>query len=125
MSDYCPNCESKLEDFVEGLNMGQRCPNCGWSLVTTFIPSVLDDEEEYTISLLEGNAASLDVLRAVTQLAGCNFITAKRMLTEAPVDLYTGQASDVLTQKNTLENAGVLFDITPAFPYSSDGQSNP
>ena len=120
MSDYCPDCENKLEDFIEGSSMGLRCPKCGWSLVTTYIPPILEDENEYTISLLEGNNPSPDVLRAVSRLAGCNYIAAKRMILEAPMALFTGLASDVLAQKTALEDSGVQVGVTPTFPYSRD-----
>lgn len=62
MGDRCLDCGSELEDFVEGSSMGQRCSSCGWSLVTTFTPPILEGEREYTISLLPGNEASPSAL---------------------------------------------------------------
>ncbi len=82
MSDRSPDCGSELEDFVEGSSMGQRCPSCGWSLVTTFTPPILEDERDYTISLLPGNEASPGALRAVSWVLGCNYVAAKAMLLE-------------------------------------------
>ena len=82
MSDHCPDCGSELEDFVEGSSMGQRCPSCGWSLVTTFTPPILVDERDYIISLLPGNETSPGALRAVSRLLGCNYVAAKRALAE-------------------------------------------
>ena len=46
--------------------MGQRCPNCGWSLVTTYTPPILEDNREYAITLLAGNDVSPAVLKAIT-----------------------------------------------------------
>ena len=59
MSNHCPDCGATLEDFVEGSSMRQRCPSCGWSLATTYAPPILEDDAEYTITLLAGNDASL------------------------------------------------------------------
>ncbi len=122
MSDRCPDCGSELEDFVEGSSMGQRCPSCGWSLVTTFTPPILEDESVYTISLLPGNEASAGALRAVSRMAGCNYVAAKRVLLEGPWELFAGRASEVLEKWVELEHAGVAVEITPEFPYGQDGK---
>ena len=122
MSDYCPDCGTKLVDFLEGSSMGQRCPSCGWSLVTTFTPPILEDENAYTISILADNETSPRILKAVSRIMGCNYIAAKELILEAPLELFTGQAPDVLERKLKLESAGVLIGITPEFPYNQDGQ---
>lgn len=121
MSDHCPNCDAILEDFIEGSSMGQRCPSCGWSLVTTYTPPILEDDREYTITLLAGNDASPATLKAVSRLMGCNYITARKLVLEAPMALFVGRATDILEQKAALEGAGVLIAITPEFPYGEDG----
>jgi hypothetical protein len=122
MSDHCPDCDTILEDFIEGSSMGQRCPNCGWSLVTMYTPPILEDNREYAITLLAGNDASPAVLKAISHLMGCYYITARRLVLEAPKVLFAGHASDILGWKTKLESAGVLIAITPEFPYSEDGQ---
>lgn len=122
MSDHCPDCDTVLEDFIEGSSMGQRCPNCGWSLVTTYTPPVLEDDREYTITLLAGNDASLVALKAISHLMGCNYITARKLVLEAPSTLFVGRAADILERRTALESTGVLIAITPEFPYSEDGQ---
>lgn len=122
MSDYCPDCGTVLEDFIEGSSMGQRCPSCGWSLVTTYTPPILEDYGEYTITLLAGNDASPATLKAVSRLMGCNYITARKLVLDAPKTLFVGCAYDILERKTMLENAGVLIAISPEFPYGDDGQ---
>ena len=122
MSDHCPDCDTILEDFIEGSSMGQRCPNCGWSLVTTYTPPILEDNREYAITLLAGNDVSPAVLKAISRLMGCNYITARRLVLEAPKVLFAGHASDILEWRTALESIGVLIAITPEFPYSEDGQ---
>lgn len=122
MSAHCPHCDTILEDFIEGSTMGQRCPNCGWSLVTTYTPPILEDNREYAITLLAGNDVSPAVLKAISRLMGCNYITARRLVLEAPKVLFAGHASDILEWKTALESAGVLIGITPEYPYDQDGQ---
>lgn len=53
---------------------------------------------------------------------GCNYITARRLVLEAPKVLFAGHASDILEWKTALESAGVLIGITPEYPYDQDGQ---
>lgn len=122
MSNHCPDCDTILEDFIEGSSMGQRCPSCGWSLVTTYTPPIFEDEREYTITLLAGNDASPAILKAISRLMGCNYITARRLVLEAPKVLFAGRASDILEWRTALESTGVLIAITPEFPYSENGQ---
>lgn len=122
MSDRCPDCGSALEDFVEGSSMGQRCPSCGWSLVTTFTPPILEDERDYTISLLAGNEASRGALRAVSRAAGRNYVAANGMLLGGPRELLTGHSAEVLERWVELERAGVAVEIAPKFPYDRAGK---
>ena len=121
MSDHCPDCDTILEDFIEGSSMGQRCPNCGWSLVTTYTPPILEDDCEYTIVLLAGNDSTPVVLKAISRLVGCNFIAARNLVLDAPKALFVGHASDVLEWKTALESAGVLVSTSPEFPYDQEG----
>lgn len=122
MNDYCPNCGAILEDFIEGSNMGQRCPSCGWSLVTTYTPPILEDDNEYTITLLAGNDATPAALKAISSLVGVNYVTAKRMVLQAPTTLFVGHAVDILGRRDALRRAGVQIAINPEFPYDKDGQ---
>lgn len=121
MSDHCPNCDTILEDFIEGSSMGQRCPSCGWSLVTTYTPPILEDDREYTITILASNSTDPATLKTISRLVGCNYIAARRLVLDAPKALFVGCASDVLERKAILESAGVLVSISPEFPYDQEG----
>lgn len=118
----CPECGAGLKGFVEGSSMGSRCPKCGWSVVTTFAPPIMEDERGYTIVLVPGGAASGEALRAVSRIAMCNFVEARRLIAGAPIELFTGFAAEVLTHKNNLEAAGVPIEVHPNFPYDEDGR---
>lgn len=121
MGDHCPDCGTVLEDFIEGSSIGQRCPSCGWSLVTTYTPPILEDDREYTITLLAGNDASPATLKTISHLVGCNYIAARGLVLDAPKALFVGRASDVLERNSILESAGVLVSISPEFPYVQEG----
>ena len=118
----CPECGAGLKGFVEGSSMGSRCPKCGWSVVTTYIPPIQEDGHEYTIVLVAGGAATREAIRAVSRIAMCNFVEARRLIAGAPIELFTGFAAEVLTHKNNLEAAGVPIEVHPNFPYDEDGR---
>ena len=120
--EICPECGVRLKGFVEGSSMGSRCPKCGWSVVTTYIPPIQEDEQEYTIVLVAGGTATREAVRAVSRIAMCNFVTARRLIAGAPIELFTGCATEVLTHKNNLEAAGVPIEVHPNFPYDEDGR---
>jgi hypothetical protein len=117
----CPECGSDLEGLVEGSSMGSRCPACGWSVVTTFALPILEDEREYTIILMPGGAPTREALKAISRIAMRNSVTAKQLMEGAPATLFSGRAAEVLERKNELEDAGVLIEVRPDFPYDRDG----
>ena len=118
----CPECGSDLESLVEGSSMGSRCPACGWSVVTTFALPILEDEREYTIILMPGGAPTREALKAISRIAMRNYVTAKHLMEGAPATLFSGRAAEVLERKNELEDAGVLIEVRPDFPYDRDGK---
>ncbi len=118
----CPACGSRLEGFIEGSCMGQRCPTCGWSVVATYLLPIQLDEREYAITLPPGCAPTKDALKAVSRLMMCNYLGARRMIQDAPTTLFSGRAPEVLEHKRALEGAGVPIAITPDFPYNEDGR---
>lgn len=50
------------------------------------------------------------------------FVEAWRLIADAPIELFTGFAAEVLTHKNNLEAAGVPIEVHPNFPYDEDGR---
>lgn len=120
--NLCPVCGSELEGFVEGSCMGSRCKNCGWEVVTTYIPPIREDQQDYEISLLPGCNPDKDSLKAIARLMETNFIGAKRLMLGAPVLLFSGKATEVLREKLLLERAGVPYSISPDFPYDDEGE---
>ena len=118
----CPECGAPLEGFVEGSSMGQRCPNCEWAIVRTYAPPIVEDEQKYTIVVAPGGTPTRKALRVVSRIAMCNYIAAKRLMEDAPAAIFAGRATEVLTRKNDLEEAGVPIEVQPNFPYDKDGK---
>ena len=102
--------------------MGRRCPTCGWSVVTTYTPPILEDERKYTIFIMPGGTPTKEALRAVSHIAMCNYIAARKLMANAPTALFSRRATEVLAHKNELEGAGVPIDVRPNLPYDKDGQ---
>lgn len=117
----CPECGANLVSFIEGSSMGSRCPACGWSVVATYTPPILEDEREYTISIMSGTPTK-EVLEAVSRIAICNYVEAKQLVDCAPTTLFVGRATEVLARKNELEDVGVPIEVQPDFPYDKDGR---
>lgn len=118
----CPKCGAPLEGFIEGSSMDQRCPNCEWAIVRTYAPPIVEDEQKYTIVVLPGGAPTREALRAVSRIAMCNYIAAKRLIENAPAVIFAGHATEVLAHKNGVEEAGVPIEVHPSFPYDKDGK---
>lgn len=117
----CPECGAELKGFVEGSSMGSRCPKCGWSVVTTFAPPIVDDEREYAIILMPGGTPTREALEVISRIAMCNYVATKQLMECTPTTLFAGRAAEVLARKNELEDAGVPIEVRPDFPYDKDG----
>lgn len=122
IDDLCPQCGAPLEGFVEGSSMGQRCPNCNWAIVRTYAPPIVEDEQKYTIVVAPGGTPTREALKAVSRVAMCNYIAAKRLIEDAPAAIFASRATEVLARKNGLEEAGVPIEVQPSFPYDKDGK---
>lgn len=123
-NDLCPRCGTLLEGFIEGSSMGSCCPKCGWCVATTYIPPIRQDEREYTITLLPGGAPGQEALRAASHVANCNYLVARQMLLDAPVDMVSGLAPEILERKRVLDKARVPIAISPHFPYDDEGKEH-
>lgn len=120
--DLCPECRTPLEAFAEGSSMGQRCPKCGWSIVTTHLRPIQEDEQEYTVVLIPGGVATKETLGVVSRVAMCNYVEAKKLIKDAPAAIFAGSATEVLARTNDLEEAGVPIEVHPSFPYDGEGR---
>ena len=72
------------------------------------------------MSLSEGNIATRAAIKAVSKITSKNFIQAKRIIENSPVDIYTGNAVEVKDVLLLLESLSLAYGITPEFPYSQN-----
>lgn len=62
------------------------------------------------------------MLKLVSEIAGCNYIEAKKMIEKAPVEIFSGKAIDIMEIKEKLEAASIDFKIEPEFPFYPRGK---
>ncbi|HLO87738.1 MAG TPA: hypothetical protein VK203_22405 [Nostocaceae cyanobacterium] len=117
----CEQCGSPMEVRREGSTQGLYCTNCDWSVVTTYIPAIILDETLYKVSILNGDAQNKQHIRAVAQIVNVNFLAARKLLQEqSPLIVFRGDAKEVVRVREVLSMAGLVYEITPEFPWQED-----
>lgn len=113
----CPECKSPTVSSIEGSSLVIECPECGWSIATTYTDPIYEDKAIYTVTMGEGNAPTRELLKVVSSIAGANYIAAKRIIETPGSILSQGSAVDVRDAIKKLSDTGASFDVDPAFPY--------
>lgn len=119
MSDdivICEKCGAEMKPLSDIYPVGMTCPNCGWGWATTYIDPINLDESDYHMILVSGDN-SLSNIKLVSETANCNYVEAKKLIENAPVEIYCGKAVEVKAIKGKLEAASIDFKIEPEFPY--------
>ena len=112
----CDRCGTELQEFREGNSEGMRCPACGWSVVTTFMPEILADPALYEVRVTNGDAHNTAHVKAVAGAHNVNLLAARRLLeTEQRPLLFSGKAPDVARVRDALAAAGLNPSISPEF----------
>ena len=91
MSDdivICEKCGAEMKPLSDIYPVGMTCPNCGWGWATTYIEPILSDSTDYHVVLVSSNN-SLTSIKAVSEVANCNYIEAKKLISHAPVRYFT------------------------------------
>jgi large subunit ribosomal protein L7/L12 len=112
----CEKCGAEMKPINEDKPIGMECPDCGWGWATTYIEPINLDESDYHV-ILTASGNSITVIKTVSEVANCNYIEAKKMINNAPVEVFHGQAVEVKAIKEKLEAASIDFKIEPEFPY--------
>lgn len=112
----CEKCGAEMKPIHEALAIGMECPNCGWGWVSTYIEPINLDDSVYHVILIAGDS-SLTSIKTVSEVAGCNYIEAKKMIEGAPVEIFRGKALYVKAIKEKIEATSLVFKIEPEFPY--------
>ena len=116
----CEKCGAVMVPIDPDKSIGMKCPKCGWGWVTSYIEPKLEDETLYTIILDQGNQSNAKELKAVSTVAGCNYIQAKSLITESPYKLIEGLAIDIESCIEMLDKASVKYHVEPEWPYQRD-----
>lgn len=117
----CPKCGGDLEFRQKKNVQGFYCKRCDWAVVTTYISQADLDETIYTIRIVTANRHDPKQIRILSEISGLNFITIKKRLTNEnyPV-IFQGKATQVIQVRNKLTAAGLVFEISPSFPYQGN-----
>ena len=126
--NICEKCGAEMIDRSSGDSIVVECSKCGWGWATTTYDPTIDDDTSYEIWLMPGNMQTLDTIRLIADIAGVNYLQAKKMLCDkAPVMLYKAYNEAVASQTGVqkiqdiagrLAGANVIFSIKPDFPYN-------
>lgn len=117
MNNKCPKCGHDLVSRIKGSTLVVRCSNCDYSIVTSVTDPINEDTIYYSIQLEADNLIDLNSIKCISNVTGLNYLKAKDCLRKAPVTIYKGLASDVLTKKKMLDESKIKYTISPDFPY--------
>ena len=113
----CEKCGTEMVPIDPDKPVGMKCPECGYGWVTSHIEPKLEDVTVYSIILEQGNEPSVEAIKAVSNVANCNFIRAKAMIVGAPQKMIEGRAVDIERYAKLLDEASVKYYIEPEWIY--------
>ena len=113
----CPVCNSATISKVEGSTLVIECTQCEWSVATSYIDPIYEDETIYTVLADQVLSPSKEQLKAVSSVIGDNFIAAKKLLKTSGATLTKGLASEIKESVEKLLDSGVAISIDPEYPY--------
>lgn len=115
--DRCEKCGSEIEFIRHVSTEGWYCKNCDWSIVTTYIPQIVLDKENYMVYLTSPNYRNREQISIVSKISNLNYLTVRELLREEKPLIFKGEASKVLIVKEQLASEGISFEIVPEFNY--------
>lgn len=114
----CPICGNTIIEEVEGSSLIIKCTKCDYSVATSNISLIYEDETIYTVTIEKGNGVKMDVITKLKSITG---LSTSKMLNiikaGCPYDLYAGKAVEVKELKSKLESANIKFSIKPNFQW--------
>ena len=116
-SMLCELCNSQCEYRIINSTQGWHCKNCGWSVVTTYIPEIDRDEEHYSVLLDKNIHFSTEVVKTISKIKNINYLEGLEWLKTSDSILCKGKARYVLEIINMLEENGLSYSITPKYKY--------
>lgn len=113
----CDKCKTNMIRVCETSAQGWSCPVCGWGTLTTYIDGMHQDMTEYSIYTKSVANIDKDKIKVISQIAGVNYIVAKKMLEKEDICILKAKAIDIKKAISELENVNIPFEITPEFSY--------
>lgn len=113
----CEKCKTNMIRVCENSVQGWSCPVCGWGMLTTYIDEMHQDMTEYSIYTKRVANIDKDKIKVISQIAGVNYIVAKKMLEKEDICILKAKAIDIKKAISELENVNIPFEITPEFSY--------
>lgn len=123
----CEKCGHVMIDRSFANSIHIECPNCHWGWATTTYDPIADDNTDYEIYLCSGNEQTMDNIKLIAEIMGCNFLHAKKALSsdtntmiykarnESVASMYKAQRVQAIASR--LKEGSLHFLIVPEFPY--------
>lgn len=103
----CEKCSADMHKFNKVSVQGWSCPNCGWSILTTYIGREWEDITEYSIYIRNVTNINKDKIKLISNICGVNYIAARRLLLQDNACILRAKAPKIkevivkLEQMNT------------------------
>lgn len=112
----CPNCGAQLVRKQEESSVVISCVKCDYSVVTTSISLIYEDDNVYSIILEEGNIVNKDTISLLMNITGLNMLEVSKIIKDScPYELMKGKAVDIKEIAAKLKEKGIVYKITPEF----------
>lgn len=113
----CEKCGLELQFRKEGSTQGLYCLNCGWIVVTTYIPKLQLDRTNYRVYVTGADFKNVRHIQIISKIYGMNYIVVKKLLQEDKPLVFEGYARDVIKIREKLSLGGIGCEIIPEFNY--------
>ncbi len=112
----CPECGTEMKVIKEQFSIAWVCPKCGYGEATTTTEPIYDDDNIYSVILLENDSKDINIIKALSKFTGLNFLKTIDLINN-PTIIYRGKAYELFEKKKELDNCNVNYRIEPQFPY--------
>lgn len=113
----CPKCGKELRSRIEGSTQIIECSSCDYSVVTSYIDPIHEDNQEYRIIIDGCESRNKKTYIALSRIAGTNVLGVKRLLDNTPTELLVGKAAEIKDVLDSLNENNVNYHIVPEFKY--------
>lgn len=115
----CEECGNIMNPFMDDKHweLGWRCPFCGWSVVTTYVPEIYADATVYSLYITNRSEINVDKIKLLSEIAKVNFLTSRQMLEGKEVCVLKAKAPEMKERIDKLQKLEIDFMVRPMFRY--------